>query len=203
MKSCLYAIEQEPENMPLVKRYSSLANEALEHIALIVQKLLGFSRQHAKQTVAMDLHHEIDKVLSLLAFKLDKNQIIIERQFDPQLPLLHADPHLIQEVIMHLLLNSMDSMEEEEGGTIRITTSRDGVVRIHLEIADTGCGIDSADLDRIFDPFFTTKEEGRGTGLGLSVSLGIIEGHGGTITCKSKPYRGTTFHITLPVQSSL
>jgi signal transduction histidine kinase len=198
MKSCLYAIEQEPENLPQVKRYVGMAGEALDHIALIVQKLLGFSRQHPKQTIAMDLNSEIDKVLSLLAFRLDKNQTIVDRHFDPRLPDLHADPHLIQEVIMNLLFNSMDAMEE--GGTIRITTSRDGSGRIVLEIADTGSGIDHKDMDKIFDPFFTTKEEGKGTGLGLSVSLGIIESHGGTITCRSKPYRGTTFRISLPVQ---
>jgi len=198
MKSCLYAIEQEPHNLPEVKRYLALADEALDHIALIVQKLLGFSRQHAKQTVAMELNSEIEKVLFLLAFRLSKNQIIIEKKFEPGLPALHADRHLMQEVIMNLLLNSMDSIEEEEGGTIRVATSSDGEGRIHLEIADSGCGIDSKDLDKIYDPFFTTKEEGRGTGLGLSVSLGIIESHGGTITCQSRPYRGTTFHITLP-----
>ena len=202
MKSCLYAIEQEPHNLPKVKRYLGLADEALDHIALIVQKLLGFSRQHAKRTVAMALNSEIEKVVSLLIYRLNKNQIIIEKDFQSDLPLLHADPNLIQEVIMNLLLNSMDSMEEEEGGTIRITTAGDREGRIHLEIADTGCGIDSRDLDKIFDPFFTTKDEGKGTGLGLSVSLGIIESHGGTITCQSRPYRGTTFHITLPLQGA-
>jgi len=202
MKSCLYAIAQEPRNLPEVKRYLGLADEALDHIAMIVQKLLGFSRQHAKQTVAMELNGEIEKVLSLLTYRLSKNQIIIEKKFQSDLPLLHADPNLIQEVIMNLLLNSADSMEEEEGGTIHITTASDGEGRIHLEIADTGCGIDSRDLDKIFDPFFTTKDEGKGTGLGLSVSLGIIESHGGTITCQSRPYRGTTFHITLPIQGA-
>ncbi|HNW60931.1 MAG TPA: ATP-binding protein [bacterium] len=201
LKSCLYAIEREPQNLPQLRSYLKLADEGLDHIALIVQKLLGFSRQHAKQTIAMDLNNETEKVLSLLAFRLDKNQIIIERDFARPLPELHADPYLIQEVILNLLLNSMDSMEE--GGTIRITTRCDGAVAVRLEIADTGCGIDAKDMDRIFDPFFTTKEEGKGTGLGLSVSLGIIESHGGTITCESRPYRGTTFFITLPLHGSL
>lgn len=201
LKSCLYAIEREPENLPQLHSYLKLANEGLDHIALIVQKLLGFSRQHAKQTIAMDLNHEIEKVLSLLTFRLDKNQIILERDFAEPLPPLHADPHLIQEVIMNLLLNSMDSMEE--GGTIRISTGCGSEDKIRLQIADTGCGIDARDIDRIFDPFFTTKEESKGTGLGLSVSLGIIESHGGTIRCESKPYRGTIFTITLPANGSL
>ena len=201
MKSCLFAIAEEPQNMPQLKQYLSLCNEALEHISVIVQKLLGFSRQHAKQAAAIDVHSEIDKVLSLLAYRLNKYQIIIERNFALNLPVINADPHLLQEVIMNLLLNSLDAMEE--GGTIHITTATAGPGRIRLEIADTGSGIDSTDMDRIFDPFFTTKEEGKGTGLGLSVSLGIIESHGGTITCESKPYRGTTFRITLPVEGIL
>jgi len=200
MKSCLYAIAEEPQNVPQLKHYLTLANEALDHISVIVQKLLGFSRQHAKQVTAINVQNEIDKVLSLLAFRLDKNQIIIEREFMFDLPMINADPHLIQEVIMNLLLNSVDAMEE--GGIIRITTATAGAEHIRLEIADTGCGIDSKDMDRIFDPFFTTKEEGKGTGLGLSVSLGIIESHGGTITCESKPYRGTTFRITLPLEGN-
>jgi two-component system, NtrC family, sensor kinase len=199
IKSCLYAIGREPENRDQLQRYLALADEALDHIATIVQKLLGFSRQHAKQVTAIAVNDEIEKVLSLLAFRLLKNEIIIERKLAPNLPELNADPNLIQEVIMNLLLNSVDAMEE--GGTIRITTSRTAADRISIEITDTGCGIDSEDMDKIFDPFFTTKDEGKGTGLGLSVSLGIIESHGGTITCTSKPYRGTTFHITLPIQS--
>ena len=179
MKSCLYAIEQEPQNQPQLAKYLALANEGLDHIALIVQKLLGFSRQHAKQASAIHLNSEIDKVISLLAFRLEKYRIVIERHYDPDLPELHADPHLIQEVIMNLLLNGMDSMEE--GGTIRITTTASGRENVCLEIADTGCGIESKNLDKIFDPFFTTKDDGKGTGLGLSVTLGIVESHGGAI----------------------
>ena len=198
IKSCLYTIGQEPENRDQLRRYLALANEAIDHIAGIVQKLLGFSRQHAKQPTTIHVHEEIEAVLSLLAFRLHKNEIIIERHFAADVPPLQADPHLLQEVIMNLLLNSVDAMEE--GGLIRITTSLEPDHTLGIEIADTGCGIDSKDMDRIFDPFFTTKEEGQGTGLGLSVSLGIIESHGGTITCESKPYRGTTFRITLPLK---
>ncbi len=200
IKSCLYAISEEPLDAPQQKRYLVLADEALDHIALIVQKLLGFARKHPKKTSTVDVHGEIEKVLSLLAFRFNKNEIIIEQHFDPGLPAIHADPHLIQEVLMNLLLNSVDAMEE--GGTIRITTEADGPDRIRLVIADTGCGIDGKNMDKIFDPFFTTKEEGQGTGLGLSVSLGIIESHGGTITCESRPYRGATFRITLPVEGT-
>ncbi len=200
LKSCLFTIEKEPANHAQTRAYLALANEGLDHIAVIVQKLLGFSRQHAKQITRVDLNDNIEKVLSLLAYRLEKADIAIELELDDRLPPLEADTHLIQEVIMNLLLNSFDSMEN--GGTLKITTTaRENAVC--LSVSDSGCGIPETNLDRIFDPFFSTKEEGKGTGLGLSVALGIVEAHGGTITVASHEGEGTTFEVILPLQGGL
>jgi len=200
IKNCLYAIEKEPKNLPQTKAYLQLANEGLDHIALIVQKLLGFSRQQSKQVSKVQINEDVEKVLSLLRYRLEKNDIVIETQLDDNLPLIQADSQLIQEVIMNLLLNSFDSIEEN--GKIRIHTGRENNDAIFFSISDNGCGIDERNLDKIFDPFFTTKDEGKGTGLGLSVSLGIIETHGGTIKVSSKPFEKTTFYVTLPIEGA-
>lgn len=197
LKSCLFAIEKEPHNHAQTVKYVGLANEGLDHIAMIVQKLLGFSRKHAKQTAPVDLNENIEKVLSLLAYRLDADNIKVTLQLDRHLPLIQADPHLLQDVIMNLLLNSFDAVSTN--GTIRISTE---AVDEHLllTITDSGCGIGAEDMDKIFDPFFTTKEDGRGTGLGLSVALGIVETHGGSISVESAPGKGTTLFVRLPLK---
>lgn len=200
IKNCLFSIEKEPQNLIQTTTYLKLANEGLDHIAMIVQKLLGFSRQQSKQVSQISLNEDIEKVLSLLHYRLEKNNIKIETEFAKNLPSIQADSHLIQEVMMNLLLNSLDSIGNE--GKIRIFTGIENSDNIYISITDNGSGIMKQDLDKIFDPFFTTKEEGQGTGLGLSVSLGIIEAHGGTISVDSKAGVETTFYITLPIRSS-
>ncbi len=195
LKSCLYTIEKEPHNLDQLHKYLSLANEAIDHIAAVVQKLLGFSRQRPKQITSVDLNSEIQKVLPLLQYRMEKEHILLQTHLAESLPRIHADPHLIQEVIMNLLLNAIDSIQG--AGKITVTTAniKD---RVLLTITDTGCGIAEEHLDKIFDPFFTTKEEGKGTGLGLSVTLGIVEAHGGTIEVESKTGEGSTFRVYLP-----
>jgi len=200
LKSCLYAIEKEPHNLPQMVRYLALANEGIDHIALIVQKLLGFSHQQAKQVTKINLNEQINMVLSLLQFRIEQSRILLEMHLESQLPLIEADPHLIQEVLMNLLLNALDSFEAD--GKITITTATENDHTIGFTIADTGCGIADKNLDKIFDPFFTTKEEGRGTGLGLSVTLGIVEMHGGAIQVQSTVGIGTSFQVTLPIEEN-
>lgn len=200
IKNCLYAMEREPENLAQTKTYLELANEGLDHIALVVQKLLGFSRQQSKQISKINLNEDIEKVISLLQYRLEKNNIEISADLAPNLPQIQADSHLIQEVIMNLLLNSFDSIEDN--GRISVRTGFENSDSVYLEISDDGAGIEAANLDNIFDPFFTTKDEGQGTGLGLSVSLGIVENHGGTISVTSTQGENTTFRVTLPIQGA-
>jgi len=201
IKNCLYAIEREPKNLDQTHRYVQLASEGLDHIALIVQKLLGFSCQQSKKVTRIHVNDEIEKVLSLVQYRLDKNNIHIEKQLADNLPVIQADGHLIQEVIMNLLINSIDSIEAR--GHITITSGTFNRDAVFFEISDNGTGIEPQHLDKIFDPFFTTKDEGKGTGLGLSVSLGIIENHAGSIRVSSQPGVKTTFHVTLPIQGAV
>ena len=123
---------------------------------------------------------------------------MVDKEFS-ELPLVSCNPQELQQVFINILMNAAQAMDEFGEITIRTETDNDTVL---VQIEDTGQGIAKEDLDRIFDPFFTTKDIGRGTGLGLSVSYGIIQKHHGTITVDSTPGTGTTFTITLPVEGN-
>ena len=116
---------------------------------------------------------------------------------DNNLPPVQADSQLMQEVFMNLLLNSYDAVSEK--GHISVMSGIEDNGRVFVRITDNGPGIDPEDQKKIFDPFFTTKEPGEGTGLGLSVSLSIVQAHGGTIEVQSQPGRGCEFKVILPI----
>lgn len=177
--------------------------QATERVREIVKGLLDFSRQTKIEPVSTDINEIIQSSITLVSNQAMVRGVIL--CFDPQenLPYRTLDSSQFQSVIINMLLNAIDACET--GGHINVTTSlsvstgKDEFKGIEINIADTGCGIPEENLGRLFDPFFTTKEVGRGTGLGLAVSYGIIERHGGTIHVKSKLGRGTTFIIWLPL----
>jgi len=195
IKNCLYAIRREPDDMGQTLIYLDLMDEGLNHVELVVQKLLRFSRQESVHRQAINLNEQIDPVLSLLHYRLEQKGVRIELELQVNLPDIYADRQQIQEVLMNLLINSFDALGDE--GQITIKTYSDAPHHVIIEIHDNGPGISAGIADKIFDPFFTTKEEGKGTGLGLSVSLGIIEAHGGGIVHQSAA-GNTIFKITLP-----
>ena len=121
--------------------------------------------------------------------------IEIKKKLDPGLPPIEGDRSQLQEVFINLALNAADAMEN--GGTLTVRTFLDKDI-VGISFEDTGCGIPDENIRSIFDPFFTTKSEKNGTGLGLSVSHGIIAKHGGEIRVWSKVNKGTTFTISLP-----
>ena len=166
----------------------------------IVNRLLDFSRQTLGQKKLFDVNDLIRRCVDLISHQAFFHNIKVIRHLDPNLPQIIGDPGQIQQVVTNLLLNAADAMTG--AGTITITTypapHADGVV---LKFKDTGAGMPPDILDKIFEPFFTTKAPGKGTGLGLSIVYGVIQRHGGTITAESAPGRGTTFSITLPLES--
>jgi len=122
---------------------------------------------------------------------------MIKTDYDAQLPRLTLDEKKIRQVFMNLIMNAKHAVGEK--GVIRITTRHEPLSnQIHIRVSDTGYGIEKRNLSRIFDPFFTTKPTGEGTGLGLSVSYGIIKSHEGQIDVQSEPGAGSTFTVTLP-----
>ena len=199
IKNCVYSITKDPDDMKQNAEYLELINEGLDNIELIVQKLLGFARQQSKLIGAVNINDCIIKVLQLLEYRMNQKQIKIIHKLDKNLPAIRADDHLMQEVLMNLILNSLDAVSAE-GGQIEIHSGQSDADNIFIDIIDNGEGIAEKDLQLIFDPFYTTKDPGKGTGLGLSVSLGIVETHGGDITLKSSPGNGAAFTVKLPIK---
>jgi signal transduction histidine kinase len=199
LRSCLYAIKREPENLKQTKEYLTLMDEGITYIENVIYKLLGFARQKSKEAESIDLNDIIMKTIQLLDYKIRQKHILLTFVPLEKLPVIKADPVLMQEVIMNLLINSLDAVNENGTITIQSFLSNNKIV---FSVKDNGKGINREEMDLIFDPFFTTKEAGEGTGLGLSVSLGIVETHGGEIKVKSVPGVETEFTVHLPLEES-
>jgi PAS domain S-box-containing protein len=166
----------------------------------IANGLLNFSRTSTTEFRSTDLNQVIRETLSLLEHQFKTAQVVVDLELDAQLPLIHGNPGKLQQVFLNLLLNAKDAMHG--GGHLRVVTRSNG--RVEAVVSDSGSGIAPEHLKRIYDPFFTTKTtpkpgERRGTGLGLSVSYGIIQEHAGKIHVESAIGAGTTFHLEFPL----
>lgn len=178
------------------------AVEEIKRIEMLLKSLLNFAKPPKPHFMITDVNDIIDKTI---AFSLKKHsfpsnissKIHISKDFDRNLPKTMADSMQLQQVFLNLLFNASEAMQN--GGELTAKTRYD--VRtdaIEIEISDTGKGIDENTRSKIFQPFFTTKS--KGTGLGLAISKQLVEQHGGDICFSSRPGRGTTFHISLPVK---
>jgi hypothetical protein len=164
----------------------------------IVNNLLNFSRVGtAAEFSEIDIHRVLDDTLQLLEPQMRRSQIEIIRNYGIEIPKVFGNAGKLQQVFTNLLLNSRDAIPDS--GTIELITSINGDDTITIEVADNGIGIASENMSKIYDPFFTTKGVGRGTGLGLAVSYGIVQEHAGHISVESTQGLGTTFRISLPI----
>jgi two-component system, NtrC family, sensor kinase len=164
----------------------------------IVEDLLKFSRSVETTKRVSDVNEVLEGVLRVVESNFAKDGVDIVRDLASDLPEAVVDAEKLEQVFMNLLMNARQAMEGK--GTIQVSTEsipEEGVLVIR--VADNGCGIPEEIQPKIFDPFFTTKPTGMGTGLGLSVSYGIIQEHGGEIEMKSRPGEGTTFTVRLPL----
>ncbi|HMD32699.1 MAG TPA: ATP-binding protein, partial [Candidatus Acidoferrales bacterium] len=161
----------------------------------IVNNLLNFSRTGAGEFAAVNLNEVIEETLSLVAHPFRTAHVSVIKSFEDGLPAVKGSGNRLQQVFLNLFLNARDAMPS--GGMLEVrTVSQNGSVEV--EVTDTGTGIPGENLHRIFDPFFTTKATGRGTGLGLSVSYGIVQEHNGRIEVRSTPGKGTSFRLEFP-----
>ena len=164
----------------------------------IVKSLLEFARQTEPKMEPTDINRAINDGLFFLVNQALFHNIQIVKRLDSFLPFVQGNASQLNQVFMNIIVNAAEAMHGS--GTLTITTSPSPDRKtIFVEFTDTGEGIPEENFTRIFDPFFTTKEVGKGTGLGLATSYGIIEDHGGKISVKSKVGEGTTFKIELPV----
>ncbi|HUK47649.1 MAG TPA: ATP-binding protein, partial [Terriglobales bacterium] len=166
----------------------------------IVNNLLNFSRTSGAEFTEVDVNRVILETLSLLEHQLKNARIRIQDELAQHLPRIQGNAGRLQQVFLNLFLNAKDAMPE--GGTLRVSTSNGEGVRVL--VSDSGSGIPQECIHRIYDPFFTTKNAGqnggkRGTGLGLSVTYGIIQEHAGKIHVESSPEHGTTFYLDFPM----
>lgn len=164
----------------------------------IVKGLLEFARQTEPKKEPTDINRAIQDGLFFLVNQALFHNIQIVKELDPSLPLVQGNAGQLKQVFMNIIVNAAEAMHSSGTLTIRTSSSPDKKT-IFIEFTDTGEGIPEENLSRIFDPFFTTKDVGKGTGLGLATSFGIIEQHGGSIHVKSKVGQGSTFVIELPV----
>ncbi|MBI2491187.1 MAG: hypothetical protein HYV94_03665 [Candidatus Rokubacteria bacterium] len=185
---------------PHYARLTAIETEA-NRAGKIVRDLLDFARRREPARVPLMLHDAIERALDLLGAQLVRAGVEVERVFDPALPTIRGDRDQLTQVFLNLATNAMDAMQGR-GGLIVIQTRRGrdeaGRPVAIVTVTDAGPGIPPERLERIFEPFYTTKPEGRGTGLGLSVSQGIVRTHGGAVEVESKVGRGTTMRVTLP-----
>jgi two-component system NtrC family sensor kinase len=171
-------------------------DKAVNRAKGITQKMLSFVRKTEPKLVKCNINQLLDDVIfGVKEQEFYVSDINLVRDYAPDLPDLYLDPDLMHQVFLNLINNAGDAVES--GDTINLKTElADGWVKI--TIADTGKGMDAKHLEKVFMPFFTTKKVGKGTGLGLPISLNIIEGFGGKMTVESTPGVGTAFAILLP-----
>jgi signal transduction histidine kinase len=188
-----------PADSPQARKVTAIVDET-NRAGKIVRDLLDFARRREPAREPVSLNELAERGLSLLEGRLTRGRVEVERVLDPALPAILGDRDQLTQVAVNLIGNAIDAMPE--GGVLTLRSEvrlDDGVPWATLEVVDTGPGIEPGGLARIFEPFYTTKPEGHGTGLGLSVSLGIVRRHGGDLVAESKPGRGTTLRLKLPV----
>jgi signal transduction histidine kinase len=170
-----------------------------ERASEIVKGLLDFSRAEHPDFEALPIGAVIQDTLKLVRNQLTLSGINVEDDIPPDLPPVYGDRKSLQQVFLNLFINAIHAMLDGGSLQIRAYPSADSHWLV-IDVTDTGVGIDPAHLPRIFDPFYTTKQIGRGTGLGLSVTYGIVEKHDGHIEVKSRVGEGTTFTVMLPLR---
>jgi len=167
----------------------------------VVQNLLSFARQRKPQKEQVDLAKVIEETLALRDYDLKVNNIKLERQIEPKLPAVTADPHQLEQVFLNIINNAVDAMlESGQAGVLKVYLYADAN-HVHAEFHDSGPGI--TEPSRIFEPFYTTKGVGKGTGLGLSICYGIIQEHGGNIVARNRPEGGAIIEVRLPAAKEI
>jgi PAS domain S-box-containing protein len=197
--NCLYNIRKGTLTPERVQEYLHFMEDGLQRVQRIVRQLLDFSQQRELELALADLHPILDRVAVLTEHVFIERQAVLKKQYDETLPQLLVDAPMIEQVIMNLVLNAVQSLQK--GGYVSLKT-RKYEDACEIVIEDNGCGIASHVRPHIFDPFFTTKGTGEGTGLGLSVSLGIVQRHGGEMVVESEEGKGTRFVVRLPLVRS-
>ena len=171
--------------------------EGLEDLTELAQSLKDFSRLDRAQQGQFNVNDGMDKTLLITKNKL-KNKVTVHKHFG-EVPSIFCSPSQINQVFLNLITNAADAIEDQGEVVVRTWEADD---KVHISVADSGCGIPADVMDKIRDPFFTTKEVGKGTGLGLSIVDRIVNAHHGELNIESEPGKGTVITVSLPKESS-
>ena len=197
----LRSLEEGPpreESVEEFQRYLRLVSDESARCGQIVSNLLSFARQSKVERHLFNINEVIRSVVLLVGHKMQLQRITTEENLAADLPEIEGDQNQIQQCLMNLVFNALESMPK--GGKLTVTTSFDKKTRrIRVAVKDTGCGIAPENLSAIFEPFFSTKTQDKGVGLGLSVVYGIIREHRGSVYVDSTVGVGSTFNLSLPV----
>ncbi len=188
----------EPENTQLHAECAERIHSGIQRASYIIENLLKFARPPEQRMTAVDINESLDGTLNLLANQIMVQRIELEKAFNSRRPWVWGNKSLLQQVFSNLILNACNAMPD--AGRLTVTTGSDDE-QVKILFGDTGCGIHPEDQSLIFDPFFTTMPVGQGTGLGLTITYGIIQQHGGTVEVESIVGKGSTFTVTLPLMN--
>jgi signal transduction histidine kinase len=196
--------KEDVEEKQSVQRNQDVILAQAGRITKIVQQLLNFAKKKRPEQKRFDVNQLLEATLDFLDYQVRRQGVEVKRRLEADLPFLEADPNLLQQVFVNLILNSLQSMPE--GGTLLISTSQRRIVRegltfgeqdyIEISMEDTGVGMNEDTMKNVFVPFFTTKE--KGTGLGLTITHRIVQERGGWIDIKSNVGKGSVFTVYLP-----
>ncbi len=182
-------------------RYLEIVDREISRCAYITGNLLAYTRKSPPSFETISIEELIDRCVLLCSHKLTLQKIELYKKIPKDLPWVRGDFNQLQQCVLNLIFNAIDAMAG--GGRLQLTTGVDPATNtLFLDVADTGAGIDKADLPRIFEPFYSTKQEGYGVGLGLSTVKEVMQRHGGDVRVENAAKGATRFRLTLPVHHS-
>lgn len=204
LKNCIRRISENPENISQNKKYIYMMDKASKKIEDVLSNLLDFSRMSSSDFESVSIINVIEKALLLVRHRLENNRVSVDKKLDKINFKVYGNNNRLEQVILNLLINSIDSFEEKKNELpdfipklIFKSYAVDNF--LFIEVSDNGIGIPEDKLGRIFDPFYTSKVQGKGTGLGLSIVLNIVNSHNGSISVKNTNPDFITFTIKLPL----
>jgi signal transduction histidine kinase len=198
ISSAAQLILREEEVSESVREMVGRIRSEAQRLSQLTRGLLSFSRQDeaAEET---DINLAVEFILDFLGFEAARRGVIVLRNLDHHLSTIRMDSNLLKQVLLNIIMNSLQAMEEE-GGRLLVETAATPAGEMTIVIADTGPGIPEEAQSKIFEPYFTTKKPGEGTGLGLFVTKTLVENMGGRIEVKSRRNKGTVFTVTFPIR---
>jgi len=204
LQNCIRRIKNDPANIEQNRKYLVMMENAIEKIEKVVGNLLNFTRKQSGDFISISISEIVENSLLFVGHRLEKLRISVINNIPPNLPKIIGNKNQLEQVMLNLFINSIDSIEEKisknpnsERRLILSASRENDFVKIRIE--DTGSGIPENIKDKIFDPFFTTKSPGKGTGLELSVVYNIIDAHQGKIYIESEEGKGTIVNLYLKI----